>query len=169
MLQSVLLDKGALTQDWCWVSILGQCIYLYSMDDVSTMLLGFFEHLQVGSIQYRVVVTDNSVPPSNWKFNSSNVTFWETFIFQSCLQKVSLFASLLHLSYRERHLSVSVRIGMWMDLKTTLTYHVCVCFYLQELQFERLTRELEVERQIVASQLERCRLGAESPGDGSSR
>ncbi|CAG09331.1 unnamed protein product, partial [Tetraodon nigroviridis] len=38
----------------------------------------------------------------------------------------------------------------------------------QELQFERLTRELEVERQIVASHLERCRLGAESPGDGSS-
>ncbi|XP_036965575.1 plakophilin-4-like isoform X3 [Acanthopagrus latus] len=37
-----------------------------------------------------------------------------------------------------------------------------------ELQFERLTRELEVERQIVASQLERCRLGAESPGAGSS-
>ncbi|XP_038141530.1 plakophilin-4-like isoform X2 [Cyprinodon tularosa] len=38
----------------------------------------------------------------------------------------------------------------------------------QELQFERLTRELEVERQIVANQLERCRLGAESPGAGSS-
>ncbi|XP_052344569.1 plakophilin-4-like isoform X6 [Oncorhynchus keta] len=35
----------------------------------------------------------------------------------------------------------------------------------QELQFERLTRELEEERQIVASQLERCMLGAESPGD----
>uniref|UniRef100_A0A8C7CDX9 Plakophilin 4 n=1 Tax=Oncorhynchus kisutch TaxID=8019 RepID=A0A8C7CDX9_ONCKI len=34
----------------------------------------------------------------------------------------------------------------------------------EELQFERLTRELEVERQIVANQLERCRLGAESPG-----
>ncbi|XP_051569182.1 plakophilin-4-like isoform X1 [Myxocyprinus asiaticus] len=34
----------------------------------------------------------------------------------------------------------------------------------QELQFERLTRELEEERQIVANQLERCRLGAESPG-----
>uniref|UniRef100_A0A8C8F4X5 Plakophilin-4-like n=1 Tax=Oncorhynchus tshawytscha TaxID=74940 RepID=A0A8C8F4X5_ONCTS len=34
-----------------------------------------------------------------------------------------------------------------------------------ELQFERLTRELEEERQIVASQLERCMLGAESPGD----
>ncbi|GLD52062.1 plakophilin-4 isoform X1, partial [Lates japonicus] len=34
----------------------------------------------------------------------------------------------------------------------------------QELQFERLTRELEVERQIVANQLERCRLGGESPG-----
>nr|XP_020450488.1 plakophilin-4 isoform X2 [Monopterus albus] len=38
----------------------------------------------------------------------------------------------------------------------------------QELQFEQLTRELEVERQIVASQLERCRLGTESPGAGSS-
>uniref|UniRef100_A0A8C6VYW4 Plakophilin 4 n=1 Tax=Nothobranchius furzeri TaxID=105023 RepID=A0A8C6VYW4_NOTFU len=37
-----------------------------------------------------------------------------------------------------------------------------------ELQFERLTRELEVERQIVANQLERCRLGAESPGTGSN-
>ncbi|KAJ8255356.1 hypothetical protein GJAV_G00203940 [Gymnothorax javanicus] len=37
----------------------------------------------------------------------------------------------------------------------------------QELQFERLTRELEAERQIVASQLERCRLGSESPGAAS--
>ncbi|XP_043930691.1 plakophilin-4 isoform X3 [Protopterus annectens] len=36
-----------------------------------------------------------------------------------------------------------------------------------ELQFERLTRELEVERQIVASQLEKCRLGAESPSIAS--
>uniref|UniRef100_A0A672NDH3 Plakophilin-4-like n=1 Tax=Sinocyclocheilus grahami TaxID=75366 RepID=A0A672NDH3_SINGR len=35
--------------------------------------------------------------------------------------------------------------------------------FLKELQFERLTRELEEERQIVANQLERCRLGAESP------
>uniref|UniRef100_A0A3Q2D9C1 Uncharacterized protein n=1 Tax=Cyprinodon variegatus TaxID=28743 RepID=A0A3Q2D9C1_CYPVA len=34
----------------------------------------------------------------------------------------------------------------------------------RELQFERLTRELEVERQIVANQLERCRLGSESWG-----
>ncbi|KAL4636220.1 plakophilin-4 isoform X6 [Arapaima gigas] len=38
----------------------------------------------------------------------------------------------------------------------------------QELQFERLTRELEAERQIVASQLERCRLGSESPGAASA-
>ncbi|KAF4109193.1 hypothetical protein G5714_010266 [Onychostoma macrolepis] len=37
----------------------------------------------------------------------------------------------------------------------------------QELQFERLTRELEVERQIVANQLERCRLSSESPGAAS--
>lgn len=41
--------------------------------------------------------------------------------------------------------------------------------FLQELQFERLTRELEEERQIVASQLERCMLGAESPAGDSSR
>uniref|UniRef100_A0A672SXA2 Catenin delta-2-like n=1 Tax=Sinocyclocheilus grahami TaxID=75366 RepID=A0A672SXA2_SINGR len=33
---------------------------------------------------------------------------------------------------------------------------------LQELQFERLTRELEAERQIVATQLERCKLGSET-------
>ncbi|XP_077176105.1 plakophilin-4 isoform X7 [Paroedura picta] len=38
----------------------------------------------------------------------------------------------------------------------------------QELQFQRLTRELEVERQIVASQLERCRLGTESPSLAST-
>ncbi|XP_062424489.1 catenin delta-2 [Rhea pennata] len=31
-----------------------------------------------------------------------------------------------------------------------------------ELQFERLTRELEAERQIVATQLERCKLGSET-------
>uniref|UniRef100_A0A4W4FTP4 Plakophilin 4 n=1 Tax=Electrophorus electricus TaxID=8005 RepID=A0A4W4FTP4_ELEEL len=40
---------------------------------------------------------------------------------------------------------------------------------LLELQFERLTRELEAERQIVANQLERCRLEAESPGAASGR
>ncbi|XP_056593759.1 catenin delta-2 isoform X2 [Triplophysa dalaica] len=34
----------------------------------------------------------------------------------------------------------------------------------QELQFERLTRELEAERQIVATQLERCKLGSEKGG-----
>ncbi|MCJ8745870.1 hypothetical protein PDJAM_G00135370 [Pangasius djambal] len=32
----------------------------------------------------------------------------------------------------------------------------------QELQFERLTRELEAERQIVATQLERCKQGSET-------
>lgn len=41
--------------------------------------------------------------------------------------------------------------------------------FVKELQFERLTRELEEERQIVANQLERCRLGAESPGAESDR
>lgn len=63
---------------------------------------------------------------------------------------------------------------------TWLTLHELVCFHItqgfiliflkfQELQFERLTRELEVERQIVANQLERCRLGAESPSIASVR
>uniref|UniRef100_A0A8C1NEY0 Catenin (cadherin-associated protein), delta 2b n=1 Tax=Cyprinus carpio TaxID=7962 RepID=A0A8C1NEY0_CYPCA len=34
--------------------------------------------------------------------------------------------------------------------------------HVPELQFERLTRELEAERQIVATQLERCKLGSET-------
>ncbi|KFO23843.1 Catenin delta-2 [Fukomys damarensis] len=38
-----------------------------------------------------------------------------------------------------------------------------------ELQFERLTRELEAERQIVASQLERCKLGSEAGSMNSIR
>ncbi|CAL8321496.1 unnamed protein product [Merluccius merluccius] len=50
----------------------------------------------------------------------------------------------------------------------TAANHILASVKEQELQFERLTRELEVERQIVANQLERCRLGAESPGDASS-
>uniref|UniRef100_A0A672SYU0 Catenin delta-2-like n=1 Tax=Sinocyclocheilus grahami TaxID=75366 RepID=A0A672SYU0_SINGR len=40
---------------------------------------------------------------------------------------------------------------------------------LQELQFERLTRELEAERQIVATQLERCKLGSETGSISSIR
>ena len=41
--------------------------------------------------------------------------------------------------------------------------------FFQELQFERLTRELEAERQIVASQLERCKLGSETGSMSSVR
>lgn len=40
---------------------------------------------------------------------------------------------------------------------------------LKELQFERLTRELEAERQIVATQLERCKLGSEAGSMSSIR
>lgn len=43
------------------------------------------------------------------------------------------------------------------------------CFVVQELQFERLTRELEAERQIVATQLERCKLGSETGSVSSIR
>ncbi|CAL9690329.1 unnamed protein product [Knipowitschia caucasica] len=52
--------------------------------------------------------------------------------------------------------------------KDTTANHILASVKEQELQFERLTRELEVERQIVANQLERCRLGAESPDAASS-
>uniref|UniRef100_A0A3B3TM72 Uncharacterized protein n=1 Tax=Poecilia latipinna TaxID=48699 RepID=A0A3B3TM72_9TELE len=54
---------------------------------------------------------------------------------------------------------------LWKTLVCYCSVHVS----LQELQFERLTRELEEERQIVASQLEKCMLGAESPAGDSSR
>uniref|UniRef100_A0A7N4P4T8 Plakophilin 4 n=1 Tax=Sarcophilus harrisii TaxID=9305 RepID=A0A7N4P4T8_SARHA len=54
-----------------------------------------------------------------------------------------------------------------MEPETTATT-ILASVKEQELQFQRLTRELEVERQIVASQLERCRLGAESPSIAST-
>ena len=58
--------------------------------------------------------------------------------------------------------------GPGMEPETTATT-ILASVKEQELQFQRLTRELEVERQIVASQLERCRLGAESPSIASTR
>ncbi|XP_045154061.1 plakophilin-4 [Echinops telfairi] len=57
--------------------------------------------------------------------------------------------------------------GPGMEPETTATT-LLASVKEQELQFQRLTRELEVERQIVASQLERCRLGAESPSIAST-
>ncbi|XP_010712254.2 plakophilin-4 isoform X3 [Meleagris gallopavo] len=54
-----------------------------------------------------------------------------------------------------------------MEPETTATT-ILASVKEQELQFQRLTRELEVERQIVANQLERCRLGAESPSIAST-
>ncbi|XP_039613381.1 plakophilin-4 isoform X1 [Polypterus senegalus] len=66
-------------------------------------------------------------------------------------------------------LCLSIREGSAepsMEAESTAT-NILASVKEQELQFERLTRELEVERQIVASQLERCRLGAESPSIAS--
>ncbi|KAI3356193.1 hypothetical protein L3Q82_017444, partial [Scortum barcoo] len=87
-----------------------------------------------------------------------------------CWSKLSNchLASLILTSHLS-HLSIEVRKARY-DENGLLTFSPlpCVCVHSQELQFERLTRELEVERQIVANQLERCRLGAESPGAGSS-
>ncbi|XP_053116000.1 plakophilin-4 isoform X11 [Hemicordylus capensis] len=57
--------------------------------------------------------------------------------------------------------------GPGMETEATATT-ILASVKEQELQFQRLTRELEVERQIVASQLERCRLGAESPSIAST-
>ncbi|KAM4560400.1 plakophilin-4-like isoform 1-T5 [Odontesthes bonariensis] len=58
--------------------------------------------------------------------------------------------------------------GLLPDSSNTTTTNLLASVKEQELQFERLTRELEEERQIVASQLERCMLGAESPAGESS-
>uniref|UniRef100_A0A3B3X112 Uncharacterized protein n=1 Tax=Poecilia mexicana TaxID=48701 RepID=A0A3B3X112_9TELE len=63
----------------------------------------------------------------------------------------------------------SVKFIISAVLWKTLVCYCSVHVSLQELQFERLTRELEEERQIVASQLEKCMLGAESPAGDSSR
>uniref|UniRef100_A0AAQ5YW76 Catenin delta 2 n=1 Tax=Amphiprion ocellaris TaxID=80972 RepID=A0AAQ5YW76_AMPOC len=46
--------------------------------------------------------------------------------------------------------------------ETETTSSILASVKEQELQFERLTRELEAERQIVATQLERCKLGSEA-------
>uniref|UniRef100_A0A3Q3J779 Catenin delta 2 n=1 Tax=Monopterus albus TaxID=43700 RepID=A0A3Q3J779_MONAL len=46
--------------------------------------------------------------------------------------------------------------------ETETTSSILASVKEQELQFERLTRELEAERQIVATQLERCKLGSET-------
>ncbi|XP_054621035.1 catenin delta-2 isoform X8 [Dunckerocampus dactyliophorus] len=46
--------------------------------------------------------------------------------------------------------------------ETETTSSILASVKEQERQFERLTRELEAERQIVATQLERCKLGSEA-------
>ncbi|KAM7370039.1 hypothetical protein PAMP_011325 [Pampus punctatissimus] len=50
-----------------------------------------------------------------------------------------------------------------------VSHTLCLSRSPQELQFERLTRELEAERQIVATQLERCKLGSEAGSMSSIR
>ncbi|XP_069472494.1 plakophilin-4 isoform X10 [Ambystoma mexicanum] len=77
-------------------------------------------------------------------------------------------ATELDLLERERlqHTTHSASSDPDMESKTTANT-ILASVKEQELQFQRLTRELEVERQIVASQLERCRLGAESPSIAS--
>ncbi|KAL7840682.1 hypothetical protein AOLI_G00260050 [Acnodon oligacanthus] len=52
--------------------------------------------------------------------------------------------------------------------KSSSKMEISVWLRQEELQFERLTRELEAERQIVATQLERCKLGSETGGSMSS-
>uniref|UniRef100_A0A3Q3IV19 Plakophilin 4 n=1 Tax=Monopterus albus TaxID=43700 RepID=A0A3Q3IV19_MONAL len=53
--------------------------------------------------------------------------------------------------------------------ETETTSSILASVKEQELQFERLTRELEAERQIVATQLERCKLGSETGSMSSIR
>ncbi|XP_073097595.1 plakophilin-4 isoform X1 [Manis javanica] len=75
-------------------------------------------------------------------------------------------ASLLEEGQPQTH-QEAASTGPGMEPETTATT-ILASVKEQELQFQRLTRELEVERQIVASQLERCRLGAESPSIAST-
>uniref|UniRef100_A0A4W3HW79 Plakophilin 4 n=1 Tax=Callorhinchus milii TaxID=7868 RepID=A0A4W3HW79_CALMI len=56
-----------------------------------------------------------------------------------------------------------------MPIDCIFSVFISLQYGLHELQFERLTRELELERQIVANQLERCKLGTESPSITSIR
>lgn len=94
---------------------------------------------------------------------------WKIYNLKLLGESFSVFCLRLCIIYHIRNI-ISCNHHMDLPIKQHQpSVFVCLCFYLQELQFERLTRELEVERQIVASQLERCRLGAESPGAGSSR
>lgn len=60
-------------------------------------------------------------------------------------------------------------IWVWIPLSIQMTELNFLLVFFQELQFERLTRELEAERQIVASQLERCKLGSETGSMSSIR
>lgn len=55
-----------------------------------------------------------------------------------------------------------VAVNVTVNKHRDCFWHMSLSLCLQELQFERLTRELEAERQIVASQLERCKLGSET-------
>lgn len=60
-------------------------------------------------------------------------------------------------------------ILMWIPRYKWMIELIFLVALFQELQFERLTRELEAERQIVASQLERCKLGSETGSMSSIR
>lgn len=70
----------------------------------------------------------------------------------------------LQMHWAENYIHLSIKnifyIGKWDKYDDKCDH--CVFVHSQELQFERLTRELEAERQIVASQLERCKLGSET-------
>ncbi|XP_063778774.1 catenin delta-2 isoform X1 [Pseudophryne corroboree] len=67
----------------------------------------------------------------------------------SCSEKTSSLSSVMNTSNGD-------------GSETETTSAILASVKEQELQFERLTRELEAERQIVASQLERCKLGSET-------
>lgn len=99
-------------------------------------------------------------------------------------KKVSRFTSPTVFCCASRHLRSSVKNRTLLMARLPLKYgvirhivssvhsvnilSVCV-FFMKELQFERLTRELEAERQIVATQLERCKLGSETGSVSSIR
>uniref|UniRef100_A0A803Y4E6 Catenin delta 2 n=1 Tax=Meleagris gallopavo TaxID=9103 RepID=A0A803Y4E6_MELGA len=101
---------------------------------------------------------------------------WWQLLFSSCILQLNLAAVTWGMNEKEAmpvpdqpsssdktsSLSPVLNTSNGDGSETETTSAILASVKEQELQFERLTRELEAERQIVASQLERCKLGSET-------
>uniref|UniRef100_A0A803YMH0 Catenin delta 2 n=1 Tax=Meleagris gallopavo TaxID=9103 RepID=A0A803YMH0_MELGA len=108
---------------------------------------------------------------------------WWQLLFSSCILQLNLAAVTWGMNEKEAmpvpdqpsssdktsSLSPVLNTSNGDGSETETTSAILASVKEQELQFERLTRELEAERQIVASQLERCKLGSETGSMSSIR